>query len=257
MRKHIRKIVWGGHVKWSHRFDYTIMAFIVLSMITMSLETLPGISQSTIQVFNLIELVIVGIFTTEYILRVWTAERPFKYIFSFLGVIDLIAIVPFWLATGINLQGARAFRLVRMIRVLKILRYMSALKRLERAIRLVQEELIVFGVLAAIIIFVTSVGIYQFEHEAQPEAFPSIPHSVWFSIVSLTAVGYGDVTPITAGGKIFTSMILIIGLAIVAIPTALIVSGLTRVKLEQQWKKEIKKKKKLKSSKALEKSPVD
>ena len=131
MRQHIRKIVWGGHVKWSHRFDYTIMAFILLSMITMSLETLPDISQSTIQVFNSIELIIVGIFTTEYILRVWTAEKPFKYIFSFLGIIDLIAIVPFWLATGINLQGARAFRLVRMIRVLKILRYMSALKRLE------------------------------------------------------------------------------------------------------------------------------
>jgi len=244
MRQNIRKIIWGGHIKWSHRFDYTIMAFIVLSMITMSLETLPDISQSTIQIFNSIELVIIGIFTIEYILRVWTAEKPFKYIFSFLGIIDLIAIIPFWLATGINLQGARAFRLVRMIRVLKILRYMSALKRLERAIRLVQEELIVFGVLAAIIIFVTSVGIYQFEHEAQPEAFPSIPHSVWFSIVSLTAVGYGDVTPITAGGKIFTSMILIIGLAIVAIPTALIVSGLTRVKLEEQWKKELKKKKK-------------
>jgi voltage-gated potassium channel len=115
---------------------------------------------------------------------------------------------------------------------------MSALKRLERAIRLVQEELIVFGILAAIIIFVTSVGIYQFEHEAQPEAFPSIPHSIWFSIVSLTAVGYGDVTPITTGGKIFTSMILIIGLAIVAIPTALIVSGLTRAKFEKKTRKE-------------------
>lgn len=255
MRQHIRKIVWGGHVKWSHRFDYTIMAFIVLSIIAMSLETLPGISQSTIQVFNSIELLIVGVFTAEYILRVWSAEKPFKYIFSFLGIVDLIAIVPFWLATGINLQGLRAFRLVRMIRVLKILRYMSALKRLERAIRLVQEELIVFGVLAAIIIFVTSVGIYQFEHTAQPEAFPSIPHSVWFSIVSLTAVGYGDVTPITVGGKIFTSLILIIGLAIVAIPTALIVSGLTKVKLEQQWKKELKKKKK--AAKGLENPAVD
>lgn len=234
MRKHIQKIIWGGHVKWSHRFDYTIMAFILLSMITMSLETLPDITQSTILIFNSIELVIILVFTTEYVLRIWTAEKPLKYIFSFLGIIDLVAIVPFWLATGINLQGARAFRLVRMIRVLKILRYMSALKRLERAIRLVQEELIVFGILAAIVIFVTSVGIYQFEHEAQPEAFPSIPHSIWFSIVSLTAVGYGDVTPITTGGKIFTSMILIIGLAIVAIPTALIVSGLTRARLERE-----------------------
>ena len=250
MRKHLRKIVWGGHVKWSHRFDYTIMVFIIFSMITMSLETLPGNSPSTIQIFNIIELVIVGIFTIEYILRIWTAEKPFKYIFSFLGIVDLIAIIPFWLATGINLQGARAFRLVRMIRVLKILRYMSALKRLERAIRLVQEELIVFGVLAAIIIFVASVGIYQFEHEAQPAAFPSIPHSVWFSVVSLTAVGYGDVIPVTVGGKIFTSMILIIGLAIVAIPTALIVSGLTRVKLEQQSAKEKKKIQKVAESRA-------
>ncbi len=234
MRNHFRKIIWGGHVKWSHRFDYTIMAFILLSMVTMSLETLPGISPSTILIFNGLELLIVIVFTAEYMLRIWTAEKPFKYIFSFIGIIDLIAIVPFWLATGINLQGARAFRLIRMIRVLKILRYMSALRRLEKAIRLVQEELIVFAILAAIIIFVTSVGIYQFEHEAQPEAFPSIPHSVWFSIVSLTAVGYGDVTPVTVGGKIFTSLILIIGLLIVAIPTALIVSGLTRAKVETE-----------------------
>lgn len=237
MRQHFRKIVWGGHVKWSHRFDYTIMALIVLSMITMSLETLPSISPAAILAFNTIEVFIVVVFTIEYILRIWTAEKPLKYMFSFLGIVDLVAIIPFWLATGVNLQGARAFRLIRMIRVLKILRYMSALKRLERAIKLVQEELIVFGILAVIIIFVTSVGIYQFEHEAQPEAFPSIPHSVWFSIVSLTAVGYGDVTPITVGGKIFTSLILVVGLAIVAIPTALIVSGLTRAKFERREKK--------------------
>ena len=248
MRRHIRKIIWGGHIKWSHRFDYTIMAFIILSMVVMSLETLPDISPSAIIIFDALELIIVVVFTIEYAMRIWTAEKPIKYIFSFLGIVDLIAIVPFWLLTGINLQGARAFRLLRMIRVLKILRYMSALKRLERAIRLVQEELIVFGILAIIIIFVTSVGIYQFEHEAQPEAFPSIPHSVWFSIVSLTAVGYGDITPITVGGKIFTSLILIVGLAVVAIPTALIVSGLTRAKIERQREKDRKKLKKINKS---------
>ena len=234
MRKHLQKIVWGGHVKWNHWFDYTIMAFILLSIITMSLETLPGISPTAAQIFQSIELLIAAVFTVEYGLRIWTSEKPFRYIFSFLGIVDLLAIAPFWLATGINLQGARAFRLLRMIRVLKILRYMSALSRLERAIRLVQEELIVFGVLAAIVIFVTSVGIYQFEHEAQPEVFKSIPHSVWFSIVSLTTVGYGDVIPVTVGGRIFTSFILVIGLGIVAIPTALIVSGLTRVRIEKE-----------------------
>jgi len=234
MRNHLRKIVWGGHVKLNHWFDYTIMAFILLSMVTMSLETLPGISTTTAQIFQSIEILIAVVFTIEYALRIWTSEKPFRYIFSFLGIIDLLAIAPFWLATGINLQGARAFRLLRMIRVLKILRYMSALSRLERAIRLVQEELIVFAVLAAIVIFVTAVGIYQFEHQVQPEVFKSIPHSVWFAIVSLTTVGYGDVVPITAGGRIFTSFILVIGLGIVAIPTALIVSGLTRVRIERE-----------------------
>ncbi len=234
MRNHFRKIVWGGHVKLNHWFDYTIMAFILLSIVTMSLETLPGISPLAVEIFTAIELLIATVFTIEYVLRIWTSEKPLRYIFSFLGLIDLLAIAPFWLATGINLQGARAFRLLRMIRVLKILRYMSALSRLERAIRLVQEELIVFAVLAAIVIFVTAVGIYQFEHQAQPEVFKSIPHSVWFAIVSLTTVGYGDVVPITVGGRIFTAFILVIGLGIVAIPTALIVSGLTRVRLERE-----------------------
>lgn len=233
MRHHFRKIVWGGNVKWSHRFDYGVLLVILMAMFTMSVATLPGISDFTLRILKGMEVVIVMIFTVEYALRVWTAEKPMKYIFSFLGIIDLIAIFPFWLATGIDLQAARAFRLVQMIRVLKVMRYMSALSRLERSIKLVQEELIVFAVLAIIMIFVTAVGIYYFEHDTQPEAFPSIPHSIWFSVVSLTSVGYGDVTPITTGGRIFTSFILIIGLGIVAVPTALIVSGLTKVKLER------------------------
>ncbi len=249
MRHHFRKIVWGGNIKWSHRFDYGVLLVILLAMITMSVATMPGISAPVLRILQAVEVVIVVIFTIEYALRVWTAEKPIRYIFSFLGLVDLVAIVPFWLATGVDLQAARAFRLMQMIRLLKVLRYMSALSRLERAIRLVQEELIVFAVLAVIMIFVTAVGIYHFEHEAQPQDFPSIPHSVWFSVVSLTGVGYGDVTPITIGGRIFTSFILVIGLGIVAVPTALIVSGLTRVRLERQMR-EIEKHKEKQKEKA-------
>ncbi len=231
MRKRIGKIVWGGSARWSHHFEYAVLGVILVSMVAMSVATIPGISLNTLRVLQFLEVIVVVIFTIEYGIRIWTAEKPLRYIFSFLGIVDLIAIVPFWLATGVNLQGARAFRFIQMIRMLKVLRYMKALNRLEHALRLVREELIIFGVLAVILIFITAVGIYHFENGAQPEAFPSIPQSIWFSVVSLTGVGYGDVTPVTLGGKIFTSFILIIGLGIVAVPTALIVSGLTRVRL--------------------------
>ena len=231
MRRRIGKIVWGGNAQWNHRFEYAVLSVILVSMVTMSVATIPGISDNALYYLRFLEVVVVIIFTIEYGIRIWTAEKPLRYIFSFLGLVDLIAIVPFWLATGVDLQGARAFRLMQMIRMLKVLRYMKALTRLEHALKLVREELIIFGVLAVIMIFVTAVGIYHFEHKAQPEAFSSIPQSIWFSVVSLTAVGYGDVTPVTLGGKIFTSFILIIGLGIVAVPTALIVSGLTRVRM--------------------------
>ena len=117
-------------------------------------------------------------------------------------------------------------RLLRLVRLLKLFRTSVALDRLGRALHLVKGELIVFGILSALMLYVSAVGIYLFEHEAQPEAFSSIPQSLWWAVASFTTVGYGDLYPITTGGRIFTSLVLFIGLGIVAVPSAIITTAL-------------------------------
>jgi voltage-gated potassium channel len=153
-----------------------------------------------------------------------------KYIFSFYGVIDLLAILPFYLTKTLDLRALRSFRVLRLFRALKLIRYNKALQRFHIATKIVKEELILFFVLTIIIIYLTSSGIYFFENEAQPDVFASVFHSFWWAIVTLTTVGYGDVYPITVGGKIFTFFVVIIGVGIVTVPAGIVASALSKAR---------------------------
>ena len=164
---------------------------------------------------NAFELICVIIFTIEYLLRIFVSKKPFRYIFSFYGVIDLLAILPFYLRGAYDLRALRAFRIFRIFRALKLIRYNKALNRFHIAAKIVKEEMILFFIVTAIFIFLASAGIYFFENKAQPELFSSVIHSGWWAIATLTTVGYGDVYPITMGGKIFTFFILLIGVGVV------------------------------------------
>jgi len=210
-------------------FSYFIQALIVLSLVTFSLDTLPDLSASAREILDIIEAVTVGIFTVEYLLRIFTAEKRIRFIFSFLGLVDLISILPFYIATGLDLRSLRVFRLFRLVRILKLVRYNAAIKRFHKALVIAKEELILFVFVALILLFLSAVGIYYFENAAQPDNFKSIFHSLWWAVVTLTTVGYGDVYPITLGGKAFTFFVLIIGLGVVAVPTGIIASALTKV----------------------------
>ena len=156
----------------------------------------------------------------EYVLRVVVADRKVAFIFSVHGLIDLAAILPFYIALGIDLRSIRAIRLLRFLRILKLVRYTRAIDRLRRAVGIAREELLVFLGGASLLIYLSAVGVYYFENEAQPEVFVSVFHSLWWSVVTLTTVGYGDVYPITLGGRIFAVVVLIAGLGMVAIPSA-------------------------------------
>ncbi len=169
------------------------------------------------------------IFTGEYLLRLIVADRKLKFIFSFYGLIDLFAILPFYISTGIDLRSIRIFRMLRLFRIFKILRYSKAINRFHLAFKSIKEELVLFLFTAAILVFVASIGIYYFESKAQPEHFASFFHSLWWSIVTLTTVGYGDVYPITTAGKVFASIVMFIGIGVVAVPSGLIASALTRI----------------------------
>ena len=216
--------------KAGRSFDIAIQILIVFSLITFSLGTLPDLSSTETIILQRIEVVIVLIFTAEYLLRILVSSNRTRYIFSFFGLIDLIAILPFYLSTGLDLRAIRAFRLLRLIRILKLARYNKAIQRFYQAFLIAKEELLLFLFATVILLYLAGVGIYYFEHEAQPEVFASVFHSIWWAIETLTTVGYGDIYPVTLGGKCFTFIILMLGLGLVAVPAGLLASTLSKAR---------------------------
>lgn len=215
-------------------FDLFIQALIVASIITFSIETLPDLEDKTKDILFSVETFIVVIFTIEYLLRIYIADKKSGYIFSFYGIVDFIAIVPFYISLGtIDLRTLRILRMLRLFRLFKLVRYNKATTRLYRAFYIVKEELVLFGIVTLMLLYISSVGIYYFENESQPEQFKSIFHSFWWAVTTLTTVGYGDVYPITIGGRLFTFIILMIGLGLVAVPAGLLAAALSKIKTEE------------------------
>jgi len=223
MKSFLYNLVIDNTTRYGKIFDLAIQLLIMLSLITFSIETLPNIDNSLIQVLNQFELVCVIIFSVEYILRLFLTPK-FKYVFSFFGIIDLLAILPFYIASGIDLRSVRVLRLLRLFRVFKLFKYNNAMDRITSAFIKIKSELVIFLVATFFLVYLASVGIYYFENAEQPEQFKSVFHSLWWAITTLTTGGYGDVYPITAGGKIFTTFIVFIGLGLVAVPTGLLLA---------------------------------
>ena len=223
----LRRIVQESDTTGGRIFDLVVLVFIVLSIVTFSLETLPNLPAAARKAFEVSEIVITLLFTLEYGLRIAVEPRKKNYIFSFYGIVDLVAILPFYLASGVDLRALRTVRMLRIFRILKLRRYSKAIVSFGQAMRDAKEQFIIFGFSALIVLYVSAAGIYYFENEAQPQQFASIFHSLWWAVATLTAVGYGDIYPITAGGKIFTFVVLMWGLGIVAIPAGIIASSLS------------------------------
>lgn len=230
MKEKLRIIIEDNTSKNGKIFDYFIQVLILLSLIAFTIETFPNNSKNTIETLKVFELFCVVVFSIEYLLRIYVSKKPFRYIFSFYGVIDFLAIFPFYLRGAYDLRALRAFRIFRIFRALKLIRYNKALKRFHIAAKIVKEEIVLFLIVTCIFIFLASAGIYFFENKAQPEIFTSVIHSGWWAVVTLTTVGYGDVYPITIGGKIFTFFILLIGVGIVTIPAGLVASALSKAR---------------------------
>jgi len=230
MKERLRSIVESSDSYIGRGFDFTVQALVVLSTISFTLETLPDLTVEQHQLFRYLEISFVAIFTIEYFLRIWVAKSRTGFIFSFYGLVDAVAILPFYLALGFDLRGVRALRLLRLFRILKLARYSQAITRLGLAFKLAREELVLFLAMSVVVIYLAAVGIYYFERDVQPEAFASIPHAMWWAVVTLTTVGYGDLYPVTAGGKVFTFLILFVGLGLVAVPAGIIASALSKAR---------------------------
>lgn len=234
----IKQLIEENDTKSGRAFDLSIQALIIISLVSFSIETLPNLEASQRQFLRHIEVFTITIFTIEYLLRIIVADKKTHFIFSFYGLIDLFAILHFYISTGIDLRSIRALRLLRLFRAFKLFRYSRAIQRFHKAFILAREELVLFFCVTLLLLYLSAVGIYYFENPAQPEIFSSIFQGMWWAVATLTTVGYGDVYPITAGGKIFTFFILMIGLGIVAVPTGLLASALSEARhIEENEKK--------------------
>lgn len=219
------------------KFNWLIQVLILLSVVSFSLETLPNLSELQLLWLHIIEIILVFFFSVEYVLRVYAAKKPLKYILSFFGIIDVLSILPFYLHFGFGFVSFRALRFLRLFRVLELMEFNKAIGHYKRAILLAKEELILFMLTALILIYFAAVGIYYFEHSAQPEVYSSIFTSLWWSVCTMTTVGYGDMYPITAGGRIFTFGLLFVGLSIISVPAGILSSALTRTRISDSKEK--------------------
>ncbi len=232
MKARIKSVIENTESFAGKVFVITVQCLIVVSMATFSIDTLPDLSYSLRQWLQIAEIITVAFFTLEYLARLWVADSKLGFVFSFYGLIDLLAILPFYLSSGVDLRSLRIFRLLRLFRILKLLRYSQAIKRFHRAFLIAKEELVLFSAVSLILLYLSAVGIYYFENQAQPEQFKSVFHSLWWAVATLTTVGYGDVFPVTAGGRVFTFFVLMLGLGVIAVPTGLVASALSQARKE-------------------------
>ncbi len=215
-------------LKNNARFEIVMSVAVIASIVIMALETfdLPtGLKKALFVADALLSLM----FVAEYLFRVATAENKRAYITSFYGIIDLVAIFPILVHAFASARVIRLLRVLRVIRLLKLKRYNDALDRYRRALKLIAAEATLFTGVAFVFIISFAFLIYEVEHELQPDKYGNIFDSVWWAVISLTTVGYGDVYPITIAGRMLTLAMVLTGMGIVAVPTALLTSALSRV----------------------------
>ncbi len=213
-----------------------MVVLIFISTIALVLTSEPKIDLRFGRLFAMVEAFASFLFLIEYCLRIWSApeESPeahkksarIRYIFSFMGMVDLGSFLPFiFLLAGF--RETPLIMLLQLLRLFKLTRYSPAFRLLADVLKDESESLLVSIMLMFIIFIFSSVGIYSFERHVQPDAFGSIPQAMWWAIVTLTTVGYGDVTPVTVEGKIFATLITVVGVGLVSLPAGIIASGFT------------------------------
>lgn len=220
--------LFSAETRLGRTVSLVIGVVILGTLVAVVVETIPTISNETRTFLEYFEYLSVALFSIEYLLRIAAAESKRRYIFSFLGLVDLAAVLPFYLGLAIDLRGLRALRVIRVVVLLKAARMSKAAERLRDAFREIRAELAVFGLTALIVLYVCGLGIYYFENEAQPDKFASALDGFWWAVSALTTVGYGDIYPITWGGRVFSAIVVLVGIGIVAVPTGLIAAQLTR-----------------------------
>lgn len=224
----------------SNIFDGVIIALIVINVSIVIAQTF-DLPQKVLHIFDIVEVISVIVFSIEYLLRFWTSDLMYsslspvrariKYFFTFMAIIDLLAILPFYLPFLIktDLRVLRILRIIRLFRVFKFNRYTNALSAIGEVFQRKKSQLLSSVFVVVLLMVIASVLMYNVESEAQPEAFSNAFSSLWWAVATLTTVGYGDVYPITALGKILSAIIALLGIGLVAVPTGIISAGFTEL----------------------------
>lgn len=226
----------GAGDRASGVFDIGIIILILLNIAAFVAQSVPSIAGEASGMFFYFEFVSVAIFSVEYAFRLWTCvenpaySRPVAGRLWFAGrpllIVDLLAVLPFYLPfLGIDLRVLRALRVLRLARIAKLGRYSSSLTLIYRVFREKKEEIITTGALMLVLLLFASSFMYYAERDAQPEVFGSIPQAMWWAAVTLTTVGYGDVYPVTAIGKVLGAVVAVLGIAMFALPTGILGAG--------------------------------
>ncbi len=224
LRKKIFVTIFGTDTPSGRTFDVILLWMIILSVTVVILESVSSMRLAYHDIFMATEWVFTIVFTLEYLVRIYSSPNPVKYITSFYGVIDLLAILPTFLGIFFDqytfLLTIRALRLLRMFRVLKLARYVKEAAVLAQALRLSKHKIIVF--FGAVLTLVLILGSLLYLIEGEENGFTSIPQSMYWAIVTITTVGYGDIAPVTVLGKVLASVAMLTGYSIIAVPTGII-----------------------------------
>ncbi len=229
-RHDLHEIIYEADTPAGKLFDVVLLWLILFSVLLVMLESVERLNARYYGFFNTAEWVITALFTVEYIARIVTVRRPLSYVFSFYGIIDFLSTIPkyvslFLVGTQV-LVAFRALRLLRIFRILKLHHYVGESQKITDALRASRTRILVF--LFAILLICIVLGSVMYLVETRESGFTSIPKSVYWAIVTLTTVGYGDIAPQTITGQIVASIIMILGYAIIAIPTGIVTSEMTK-----------------------------
>lgn len=230
---------------WSNVFDGMIIFLISLNVLLVILDTF-NLPEWALHVSSMVEAASVVVFTVEYLIRLWTADLAFpdrsgfaariRHLVSFMAMIDLLAIVPFYLPflIPVDLRILRVFRLFRLARLLKFNRYTDAFSNVIKVVKSKSSILISSSIVVLVLMVISSVIMYNFESEVQPETFRNAFSGFWWTLNTITTVGYGDIYPVTLAGRILSGVISILGIGLVAVPTGIITSGFVEVAEEKE-----------------------
>ena len=244
-REKIFEIIFEADTPLGKRFDILLIIAIIASVIIVMLESVNTINDRFGQLFRILEWIFTAFFTIEYFMRLYVVHRPLKYALSFFGIVDLLSILPsylsFFFAGTQSLMVIRAIRLLRVFRIFKLANYSNDGKHILSALSASKRKIFVFLMFVLLLVIIFGSVMYLIEGSQPNSPFDSIPRSIYWAIVTLTTVGYGDISPTTSFGQFLAAIVMLLGYAVIAVPTGIVSSEMTKGGKKKGKKKKGKK----------------